>query len=609
VKKSTVAHASRRSSSAGKKRKQPESRVETIDDYFTALAGKFWDDKDSLEWPPDVFCLLASLLHRTGAYIRLVKDWPPPGFDGKPHPVVSDWTKEMARRGEKWWSYVFHRKRAEVLAVRGSALTAKKPIDARIADAWRRVVANRGLSISELISHRSDIMHAELWMAVFEMIVSADEACWGIGVSQQSTYMSKSERNEPDWFLFYASTRLGWKKSAHTGLEDSLASASLCLKIPPYLGSVLPKMHTPQCGLTLRSLTHNLAYIRPTEVSITFQSTFSRAGFFYERYDELTPSHSLNVLLVPWPMDVRPSDFEPVDCATQSIAEGFRFFTFHPKRPGLKQRTVALGKMLSSAKDIVGKVDGVLLPELALASGDEKAVAKEIWTKAPNAFLISGIGSNSVKGRFGTNKAIFAPGRFSKAVEQEKHHRWQLDGSQLDQYGLGSKLDPNEKWWEHIPIEKREISFFGVSERILLSLLICEDLARQDPIADVIHSVGPNLVIALLMDGPQLSGRWPAHYATVLADDPGSSVLTVTSIGMSRLCRPKGVAASRVVGLWRDRIHGFREITLPEGADALVVTLTLVDKQEWSADGRGDGIHSTYLTLNGVHPVFTKTLH
>ncbi len=50
------------------------------------------------------------------------------------------------------------------------------------------------------------------------------------------------------------------------------------------------------------------------------------------------------------------------------------------------------------------------------------------------------------------------------------------------------------------------------------------------PLRTVIRSVGPNLVIVLLMDGPQLVRRWPGKYATVLSDDPGSAVLTVTSL-------------------------------------------------------------------------------
>ena len=42
------------------------------------------------------------------------------------------------------------------------------------------------------------------------------------------------------------------------------------------------------------------------------------------------------------------------------------------------------------------------------------------------------------------------------------------------------------------------------------------------------HAIGPNLVFTLLMNGPQLKTRWPARYAKILADDPGSSVLSIT---------------------------------------------------------------------------------
>ena len=63
-----------------------------------------------------------------------------------------------------------------------------------------------------------------------------------------------------------------------------------------------------------------------------------------------------------------------------------------------------------------------------------------------------------------------------------------------------------------------------IRETATLSVLICEDLARYDPVLTVMNAIGPNLVIALLMDGPQLERRWCGRYATALADDPGSSV-------------------------------------------------------------------------------------
>jgi hypothetical protein len=125
-------------------------------------------------------------------------------------------------------------------------------------------------------------------------------------------------------------------------------------------------------------------------------------------------------------------------------------------------------------------------------------------------------------------------------------------------------------------------------------------------VAELVRAVGPNLVIALLMDGPQLASRWSARYATVLADDPGCSVLTLTSVGMAVLSSPMNtVSGSRSVALWKDaRSGGPVEIRLPEGAGALVLNLTMKDIEEWTADGRSDQGCTTYTLLSGTHPVF-----
>jgi hypothetical protein len=117
-------------------------------------------------------------------------------------------------------------------------------------------------------------------------------------------------------------------------------------------------------------------------------------------------------------------------------------------------------------------------------------------------------------------------------LTQAKHHRWKLDRSQIEQYEL-TRLDTCKSWWEHIDLSSREFMFCSLGKGRVISVLVCEDLARPDPVGDLIRAVAPNLVIALLMDGPQLKTRWPARYAASLASDPGSSVLSVTSIGMS----------------------------------------------------------------------------
>jgi hypothetical protein len=110
------------------------------------------------------------------------------------------------------------------------------------------------------------------------------------------------------------------------------------------------------------------------------------------------------------------------------------------------------------------------------------------------------------------------------------------------------------------------------------------------------------------MDGPQLSSRWSARYATVLADDPGCSVLTLTSLGMAMMSKPPGKAVSRVVGLWKDAVRPDPvEIVLPEGAEAVVLTLSAENHEEFTADGRTDEGTTGYPILAGIHPVFLST--
>ncbi len=107
---------------------------------------------------------------------------------------------------------------------------------------------------------------------------------------------------------------------------------------------------------------------------------------------------------------------------------------------------------------------------------------------------------------------------------------------------------------------------FGLRRRVLGLRLVCEDLARLEPVGEVLRSVGPTLVVALLMDGPQLSGRWPGRYATVLADDPGCAVLTLTSIGMAVTSYGTGMAPNRTIGLWKDPKLGVSELQLDKGS-------------------------------------------
>src|SRR5262249_10476856 len=138
---------------------------------------------------------------------------------------------------------------------------------------------------------------------------------------------------------------------------------------------------------------------------------------------------------------------------------------------------------------------------------------------------------------------------------------------------------------------------------VAIVCLVCEDLAQIDNVVEVIRSVGPNGVLTPLLDGPQLSSRWAARYASVLADDPGSTVLTLTSFGMVQRSRPKDRDASPVVALWKDPVRGLREIKLENGAKGVLLTLCGSRTARRSTDGRCPVDNATEYFDVAVHQV------
>jgi hypothetical protein len=201
--------------------------------------------------------------------------------------------------------------------------------------------------------------------------------------------------------------------------------------------------------------------------------------------------------------------------------------------------------------------------------------------RAPHNWLHIGFNPRLVKG--GSLPTDSSPPWFH--ICQRKHHRWSLDEGQIYQYRLGGVLHPHVRWWESMEVPRRSIQFVEVAE-LTLAALVCEDLAQNDEVAELIRQVGPTIVLTALLDGPQLNSRWAARYASILADDPGSAVMTLTSYGMVQRSRPLGRAASPVIALWKDPSRGVREIPLEAGAHGVLLTLCTDRATRRSADGR-----------------------
>jgi len=539
----------------------------TIEQFCNYIAPGSWDKREFLEWPPDVFAVAASLLLKSGAYCYAISGWKrksrktrssksrftnhPP--DGQLH--LKEWITSTRELGNDW---------------------RKNGPPAKVIEWHRRLIAktNRRVPVSKIRSKES------LCKLLLELCAAADEASRAVGFGMSV---------DNDSYLIRASMYLFL-----TG-EDVNASTLCSPLIDETIVRVLPKLHTPQSGITIRSLTHHLALCPAGDVKAKW-AEYPCPG-----------QHYFNLLIAPWPLTASPSHFYAVPASEAELSELPREFGFFEYRPPIVRGVLPrLRRLLKEARRLVGPIHGVVFPELALTKDQYLRISRYLLKQ--EVFLICGVRETpTAKGKSGKNylqfDIPFVGTNYQSQHEQSKHHRWRLDKRQIIQYGLGSCLDVTRNWWEHISIGNRTLYFVTLDYWLTVCPLICEDLARQDPVAEIVRAVGPNLVVALLMDGPQLNSRWPARYATVLADDPGSSVLTLTSLGMTELSRPFGMKdKSRAVALWKDAKTGETvSIEMPEGQDGFVLSLSRDKAKEWSADGRDDRGSTGYPVLSGIH--------
>ena len=530
--------------------------ADTVGEYLKTLMRNPKKRNNSfLRWPPDVFGLAGSLLQQGGAYCSAVCEMDiPAGQDHNPE-SLEKWGREWRKTLEK-----------------------KKSPPKWVSNRWKEFVSCFGRPLQDAVA---DGAFRQL---LLDILGTADSACAGISA--------------PDFDKSDALTENSFLALVHDG--------TLATGLRPDKLRVLPKVHTPQVGMTLRSLSHNLALCPSGEVDCHWLPLPTEMAF---KADD----PRVNLLLIPRPYSLEPSVFAPVDqtrCGRSPLPGEFGFFKCIPP-PALDWINGELAALLLSAQTKEKSIHGVVLPEGSLASeGEFRELVTVVGKYFPNAFVLAGVVEEGIDGEGGARPArnklcyempliIDDPegGKVHARVVQSKHHRWRLDKAQMKRYGI-TTLDQGRLWWEHIDISNRELYVFSARSSFTFCFLICEDLARQEPVAPLVRAIGPDLIIALLQDGPQLEKRWPGRYATVLAEDPGSSVLTLSSLGMVRLSLPDAgpvvtpTTSRHCVGLWRDRTVA-QELRLNESERAMIVRLRSERQTEYSADGRRDSAAQT----------------
>ena len=524
--------------------------------------GKTDDLNDILSWPPNVFLILYSLLEYTDKYRLIVSSQNELIWN-------SDSNKFVLTLSRQWKELIDHQFSHDVAELYPETSVQKMP---------HELVVNKSntlflrelfycfdavFNLNTLDDCIYDLLESSNFTdAVFKLLLSVDELFSDVNVCDREF------SNNLNLLVAYRNVMLGSKNN----LADNHSKH----------GFVTFKSSVPQSGLTINNLTQTLTCIKPAVKPMIVVNKLIKKYQAKKTY---------NILLLPWPMTIdSDSFFESASDESVEMDPSFGFFDYKPSSE-IKIHDFYLAIM--SAIRRAGNIDLIVFPECALS---EKLFDKfrsslfEVFEKNSPSLLAGIYGDNDSSGKSaGKNAAKMAfigeAGNFD-SFEQNKHHRWFLDKNQLRNYNLCCSLDPNKKWWEHISVGRRNLLTLHTPDGVKLCPLICEDLARQEPVAQAVRAVGPNLVISLLLDGPQLSQRWPGKYAAVLSDDPGASVLSLTALGMTLRSTGSGNAPNRGIALWSEPNKTPETLYLDDNGAGIVVELEMKDEKMWTIDGR-----------------------
>lgn len=516
----------------------------SLGSLFASLVGERGVD-ELLCWPADVFALVERALDASEAYRFVVS--PPGDCRLSEH-------RDAGRAAVEWLQWL------------DAGDDAAPP--QRISGWWRVVCDAQGTCIDELATGGAWAVTE----ALLALHATADEACAGLGSAITVTP--------------------GAGRSFRTAARELLAETGSLARLSPGVLRVLPRCRTSVAGISIRSLSRHV-FVAGPQIDVEWHRMLSRP-----RSVPAAEGHA-NVLLLPWPMRVRTRDFHPVRYTLPQMDPArWGFFEFRPEE---RLDLDLVERVLLAAIDEAGTADVVFLPESSITPADIEPLEAllgryGVWC------LIAGVREEpSSAGGLGGNRIHVGIRQelVWRHASQHKHHRWRLDGRQVRQYHLGGALSAGKDWWEAVAVPRRSLHVVDQGAVAIVALL-CEDLARLEPVSDLVRSIGPSLVVTLLLDGPQLGSRWTARYASVLADDPGSAVCTLTSYGMVRRCRPAGLAASKVVALWKDASGELTEIELDDDADAVLVATNVTVGDAYTADGRRHRASTSTLTLAAV---------
>jgi len=538
-------------------------------------------------WPTDLFAVTAHLVHTSGLLTYF-----------EPNPDHEDSATAYPP------SFTITKKEREECFACGSTWSTNESVPSLVVVLWKALIKARKQTLRASLNTKKGSSAPAWWAAAVKLLLIADEACVGLGARSSMDY---PDRWMIDQFeILNAAPFSGRKLAGSNAYRAERQRASFGVFSDPDVACVQPKSRISSVGCNLRNITRHAAYI-PHVGSVRChwqQPIAQRVG---EEADDL------DVLILPLPFEMRDDWIVQDDNSRPDAIKRPRWGNFAVRQGWLDDKEGLINLVMEEfrkalsvlqTRPTAGALNGVVFPEYALTEPLFNEICTLLKKEEPGLeFAITGSSSNC-EGETGNfvltamwpvDKASDAPvdDRFL-LTSRRKHHRWKLSPSQIDTYDLEGILPTGtdgSSWWERHVIAQREIHFFHFRKTSVLTSMICEDLARSDPCHDILRAIGPNLLFALLMDGPQTANRWPARYAATLADDPGTSVLTVTSMGLMDRTNKAGKfdKPAFTVAMWRDETGKTTCLDLDEGSRSILLTLKPHPVEDQTIDGRANG--------------------
>ena len=234
-----------------------------------------------------------------------------------------------------------------------------------IQQKWERLYAffNKSGTLNEIWdeSHKDALKDLVLLNAV------ADSLCLGWGIREFH------EKKQP--------------RSAYLFAQHLLKDYKTLATIDPSRVRILPKRHTPQVGVALRSMSLHLAYHRSSvDVNwvaqapqlLEYESGSSTGeGKNQNVSDGSTDKNNnenefatLSLLLLPWPLKVRARDFDKIKPVSANRENGVKQdmgFEYSPKENIGSDLRLRLRQVIDEALKEIPRIDIAVLPECAIS--------------------------------------------------------------------------------------------------------------------------------------------------------------------------------------------------------------------------------------------------